>query len=343
MIASMDSIIQAHAPTPTHQEVCDFALTLALDAGVENRANLDLLHWPENTPPPAGELYAYEWATKFREKTRTALTERMNPGERETLYNCFDPSFAAKRVRKVRKHRYPPAPTPTFAEVAEFARVLAMDAGDVNRNLLRLIGWTSGEHLKMTGKTFAKYLPPAQAYWNMAWELLTERMALDHRWRLRRLHREKLRRRQKAYRWTRRPLSRPEDAAPSRRRGLPLWRAARAHTAPRSHSPPGRILPVSSSVTRSDECRLEELLCCTGGGHRPGALRQRSPWNPLHKCDTRFIDNRIAFLYPLSGETNWMNPAMVEAPATTHIIRTGSVIPAPLCGLICDRIKSKCK
>ena len=94
----MDTTARAQTHIPTHQEVCDFALALALDQGVEDRAKLDLLHWPENAPPPAGELYTYEWAMEFREKARIALTERMNPeGEMEILYDCLDPRFAVKR------------------------------------------------------------------------------------------------------------------------------------------------------------------------------------------------------------------------------------------------------
>ncbi len=85
-IASMEPIERAQAPAPTHQEVCDFALVLAIDAGIEDRAKLAFLHWPENAPPPAGELHACEWAMKYREEARIALTERMNPGELEILY-----------------------------------------------------------------------------------------------------------------------------------------------------------------------------------------------------------------------------------------------------------------
>ncbi len=269
----MDTIARAHAHTPTHKEVCDFALALALDEGVEDRAKLDLLHWPENAPPPAGELYTYEWAMEFREKARIALTERMNPeGEMEILYDCLDPRFAVKRKRK--KSRYPPAPTPTWEATVEFARVLAIDAGEVNRHLLRLIGWTTGQRLKMPGKTFGKYLPRAMACFDRAWTLLAERMKLDHRWRLRRLHREKLRKRQKAYRWTRhpqrKPVTRPFFLRKERARPRPL-QSARAS---RAQDPPCLPLPVETEI----------LLFSPGGGHRPGALRQRSLRNPLPQC-----------------------------------------------------------
>ncbi len=60
------------------------------------------------------------------------------------------------------KFKKTPAPKPTHAEVCEFAKVLAFDAGDSNRNCIRLITWRAGEALKMTGKTFGKYLPIAK-------------------------------------------------------------------------------------------------------------------------------------------------------------------------------------
>ncbi|MDR1745569.1 MAG: hypothetical protein LBS30_07445, partial [Planctomycetota bacterium] len=292
MFMGMETNIQTHAPIPTHQEVCDFALVLAIDAGPEGRARLALLHRPENASPPAGETSACKWAMAYREQARLALTRRMDPGEPESICERSPVPLVVKRRRKT---RYPPSPVPTWAEVVEFAKVLAFDEGDVNRNCLRLIEWTSDEQLKMTGKAFAKHLPTALAYRDKARRLLTERMELDHRRRLRRLHREKRRKKQRGRQWLRWPLRRPQNATSPRHRGIPLWLTARATAALRSHSPPDRLLPASPSVQRSYECRREELLCCAGGGHRPGALRQRTLWNPLPQCGTAFIDKRIVF------------------------------------------------
>ncbi len=287
-ITIMDTKTQAQALiTPTHQEVCDFALAFAADAGEKDKAILAFLRWPEHAPPPARDAHAFEWAMELREKARTALTNRLNSGlTPEALHERRWGAFL--RSRKFKKSRYPPAPIPTWEAVVEFATVLAWEECRTNRNFLRLIAWSPGDRLKMTGKTFAKHLQAAVAWRDKARVMLTQWMERDHRSCLRYLHRKKIREKQRNYRWTRYPLRRAQPATPSRRRGTPLWLTTRINinAAPHSRPPPECIPPAPPSLK-------EVLLCFPGGGHRRSALRQRSRWNPLPKCVTTFFDNRI--------------------------------------------------
>ena len=291
------------AAQPTDKEVCDFALVLAIDEGVEDEAKLAALRWSENAPAPDGGAQPYGWAAKYKEKARIALAERMAPGELEILYDSPPGSFGVKqgkaakqekqrkRRKKRKKSKYPPAPFPTWDEVVEFAKVLAVDDGNVNRNCMRLIKWTPGERLKMTRKTFARHLRTALAYRDKARQLLTERMELDHLWLMRRLRREALWKKQQKRRWTIqlfRQKSKPcGSSQPSR--SQPFLSGSVRPCAP---DPPESIRPAEASASRRKRRIRETILTYAGGGQRPGALRQRSLWNPLPQCNDPILDNR---------------------------------------------------
>jgi hypothetical protein len=136
--------------------------------------------------------------------------------------------------------------------VCAFARDLAVNDNLTNRNLLRLISWLSHEKLKMSGKTFARHLPLAMEYREKARSILTRVMKNHYRGMLRKQHREKLRNKQKAYRWTRHPVNRKPQT--------PALRIV---------DPPRRIPPPEESPLMRPERRTREiLLCYTGGGRR---------------------------------------------------------------------------
>ncbi len=277
------------AAQPTPEAVCDFALVLAIDEGVEDEAKLASLRRPENPPAPDGGTQPYGWAAKYKEKARIALAERMAPGELEILYESPPNPFQEQPRKREKKNKYPPAPVPTWEEVVEFAKVLAMDEGNMNRNFLRLIRWTSGERLKMTGKTFARHFHAAMAYRDRARQLLTERMALDHLWHMRRLRREALWKKQRARRRTIRLFRQKSQTPPPCRQPF-LSGAVRPRAPDPPPTEPIRLEEVSGKYHKR---RIREtILIHAGGGQRPGALRQRSLWNPLPQCNAPLLDNR---------------------------------------------------
>ncbi len=278
------------AAQPTDKEVCDFALVLAIDEGVEDEAKLASLRWQENAPAPDGAAQPYGWAAQYKEKARIALAERMAQSEVEILYESPPNPFKEQQRKREKKNRYPPAPVPTWEEVVEFAKVLAVDEGNVNRNCIRLIRWTPGERLKMTRKTFARHLQTALAYRDKARQLLTERMELDHLWLMRRLRRAALWKKQQKRRRTIqlfRQKSKASDRLPPPRRPSFLSGGVR----PRAPDPPNPNRPAEASENRRKRRIRETNLIYAGGGQRPGALRQRSLWNPLPKCATPLLDN----------------------------------------------------
>ncbi len=76
-----------------------------------------------------------------------------------------------------------------------------------------------------------------------------------------------------------------------------------------------QIAALSNSSEQTYEQRLAAINAAAGGGAVEYSTR-----------------GDLSRMRQFSGETDWTNPAAVEAPATTHIIRTGSVIPATLIG-----------
>ncbi len=291
ILSTMKTMIgeRTTAPPPTHREICAFARILAREEKIEDPAKLALLEQPEKAPSRAEDELLFCWYEDYLKRAKYLLChpeERLSPEKAEILYDCR----TAPPTKKPKPGRYPPAPEPTFEQVCEFARVLAMDDGMLNRDFLRLISWRSGERLKMAGRTFAKYQPKAWEYRHKAREGLAERMRSDHRNTLRRLHRAALRKKERAYRWTRKP----QDAPVPQRRGPPRWLTERTNERARAHSPPGQAPPAEPSLERPDGCDREEPLSYPGGGHWRGVLRRRTRWNPLPQCAATFLGIRIA-------------------------------------------------
>ena len=281
----METTESAQAPTPSYHEVCEYALFLAIDEGEDDKAKLALIHWPENTPPPPGDARNHEWAEGYRKLARNIIAEDLKkPKTFEILYEC--PPHLVLTRRKW-KGRYSPPPYPTWEQITSVARELAVDEGDINRNLLRLIGWRAGDHLKMTDKTFAKHLSKALAYRDQARKYLVERMEQDHRWRQRQLHREALRRKQRGYRWTHWPSRNKsqQQSQPKRSWHPPPFRPS----APRATDPPDLFPPAADPATHPRRCIRDPLLEFSGGGHRPVALRKRPPWNPSPNAPQRSL------------------------------------------------------
>ena len=247
------------APPLTHQEICAFALTLAHEEQIEDPAKLALLSHPEQTPLREEDELLFCWYEDYLYRAEYFILhpESQEPeDDPEVIYD----SRTIPPQKQPKPQRYPHPPRPARREIHEFARVLAFDKGDTNRNLLRLIAWWAGETnppLKMTEKTFQKHIWTAQAYWEQASDQLTERMKQDYRRRLRRQHREKQRSKQRAYRWTRRPPTRANTQSRS------------TTQSPRSTSPPNFFPPVEALPPHPYRCPRETLLCYSGGGPRP--------------------------------------------------------------------------
>ncbi len=82
--------------------------------------------------------------------------------------------------------------------------------------------------------------------------------------------------------WSTKPLKHGQTP-PARRRNYipPIILEKHAHAPPEASPPGGREhFPAESPEARDREL----ILFCPGGGHRPGALRKRSLWNPLPQC-----------------------------------------------------------
>ena len=188
------------------------------------------------------------------------------------------------------KERIPPPPSPTEEMVDKFAIEMARENNIVNKNLLRLITWRPGVDISdIPVRTIIKHLLAAQTHWGNASVLLKRSIEENHALLLRRLrrcgHRERTRF------WTKAPLRHGQTPPPRRRSYVPpIILEKHAHAPPGASPPGGREHDPAESPEARDR---ELLLFCPGGGHRLGALRKRSLWNPLHKCGTTLFDNCI--------------------------------------------------
>ncbi len=78
-----------------------------------------------------------------------------------------------------------------------------------------------------------------------------------------------------------------------------------------------QLAALGNNDAQSYSERLSAIRAAMEGGANPTDYSRRGDLSRMNQ---------------FAGETDWTNPASVEAPSTMHIIRTGSVIPATLIG-----------